>query len=732
MTNALPGSPLIQPTPRWLPSFRFYASLSVLMVALAALTGGSVPTLSAAPPQALGDPISGEDFALAALNADPTGITWDGIHFLVVDSSDDKVYAYNFSGVNVPGEDFALAALNADPTGITSDGIHRWVVDSSDDKVYAYNFSGVNVPGEDFALAALNADPTGITWDGIHFLVVDSSDDKVYAYNFSGVNVPGEDFALAALNADPTGITWDGIHRWVVNQSADMSLRVAYAYDVDGVPVGGRDFRVLESTSGHKVDGIAWYGRTFDLRVLSGTLDDVLAYAGYGPPVPPARITVQRNAALDEVVMGWEISAPVSEYDIERLEATVVGVGPSERIEYGNPARITVDGTIAGVDSYTDTDVDPLRTYQYRIRARGGVDEWSAWSAYIFSGGKERIGIRSPGNVEVLRSDDNQSVTVSWTAPEETVDSYTVQRQELAAELGSSFFANTKTVADDADLDADTLTWTDDTVFGGTTYEYRVAGVKDGVVGEYTEWFRSTPVITEFGEAPADLRITADTRLDDRREVWLGWEKVDGADDYELQVRVADPATGLQTLLDPEVVTGAEYFYTAFARAELRVRGRVLDAGMCGSAEDDRCATDWTGWFGVGFAAPVRQAPRPDTLMTPPPTEQAVMDMRNDFESVVDVGTESTGLDVPAGQVLNIGVLASGTLLAGLAFWVARRRGLGTWGTGTALTFFVLWLWQGHHLAGVPDVWPIMGTVAVNGAGVVSGAKVAGLFGRPA
>ncbi len=66
----------------------------------------------------------------------------DGTTIWVVDSTDDKLYAYTLAtGAYDSSKDIDLNALNASAVGIWSDGTVMWVVDGINDRIYPYRLS---------------------------------------------------------------------------------------------------------------------------------------------------------------------------------------------------------------------------------------------------------------------------------------------------------------------------------------------------------------------------------------------------------------------------------------------------------------------------------------------------------------------------------------------------------------------------------------------------------------
>ena len=793
--------------PRWwyvvgFASFLFILSFSLLLA--------GVGTLSAAPPQAPGDYVSGQDFDLAAGNGTAHGMTWDGTYYRVVDHGGDKVYTYNSSGSYVSGQDFNMAAGNGQPLGITWNGTYYRVAENSGDKVYTYNSSGSYVSGQDFNMAAGNDVPVGMTWDGTYYRVVDSSGDKVYTYNSSGSYVSGQDFNLAAGNGSPVGMTWDGTYYRVVDHGGDK----VYTYNSSGSYVSGQDFNLA---AGNDVPvGMTWDGTYY--RVVDNGGDKVYTYEGQGlrfssatlaidlanntlaggnvgmpvtaTPASPGDTIVYSLSGTDAskfginsgtgqitLASGTTIGSVGTEYEVT-VTATVgaatatvdvtitvtgantapafdsnatsrsVGENSAEGTNVGEPVTATDENgdeltyTLGGTDaSKYDIDEDSGQitvgsgtTLDYETDNADSVtvtasDPFGATDSINVSITITDMNVSgdlsAPPNVQVLRAADNMSVTVSWAAPEEGADTYNVARQELVVQPSSSFFANTLTVASGVT----DLSYVDDAILSGRTYEYRVIAVKDEVIGTPSDWFRTTPYETTYGEAPENLRFEDGTERDERREYWLQWDEVDGSSDYELEVNVSDLGTGEKTKRRGIVVSDATYFYTAYSRAEFRVRGRKQDADLCGSGAADRCYTGWTAWFPVGYTAPVR-VELPDSLMTPMPPDAKVTEMRDTMEDLVDLGTGQAGFSVAAAGVLDFIVLAAAVIVGIGAFAAAAKRNLGAPGLGVAASLSIICLWLGYIMIGSPVEWPIIASIVLFVGGALSGLRVIGLVGR--
>lgn len=726
---------------------------------------------------------SAQDFALASTgnpdttNGDAAGITWDGSHFWVVDSGDDAVYAYDSSGNTVSSNNFDLVNsglnTNTNPTGIAWDGTYLRVVDGTDRKVYTYEgAAGSGAPTENFGLAdnveyaasvssevvaygdwkcirkttaetvTINntsldihgfcAQPSGS--DGVE-VEIHLSVDTTYAELVQFANVTGNWWFIE----EGSPATFDQrIYDDNFATTTDTGTQVAFTEEDEDYLASDRlQFdtmaKSVTDTDCAETNGVGFACSQSFLSSLSAGDDAVLLfslvrenrYEFADAPGTPDSVSVTRNDAYTVATVSWDLFDAVTVYQVERLTAVQVDVGTSSRIEYGDPVVYDIDGTQEGVSSYEDSTVEAHRTYQYRVRARGaGVTAWSEWSEYVFSGAVPQTDLQPPTNVQLIR--EGASVNVSWTAPVGDLDGYTVQRQELVVVQGSTLFANIITLspAGETWFGATTASTTDDTIVATQTYEYRVAAVADDLVGAYSDWFRVAPTDTSLGDAPANIRYESEgsTIYDGRREFWLKWDGVDGAEDYEVQVRVFDVATGDRTDYD-YVVTDPTYFHTSYGRVHVRVRARKLDAVQCAAADDDRCLTDWTGWYQVRFSPKVEIA-APATTSPSTSTEE----FREAAVEATEAILELFGTTPDGALVLNFATVTFGLVLGSLALAMTYNRGMAALGAGMGVSSLILVWYAGYLLLGTPVAWAIGAQVANATAGMYAFARKFGVF----
>ena len=442
---------------------------------------------------------------------------------------------------------------------------------------------------------------------------------------------------------------------------------------------------------------------------------------------PPQNLEIDRSDSGTSATLEWSFQDKYPrQYQIERQRAVVVGSGSLSRIEYGEDVNFFVDASIAGLDNYVDDTVRPQFSYQYRVRARGvSLTAWGDWSSYTLSGGLEETHVNPPTNLRLSREHDNSEVTISWTAPIGDFDSYTLQRQELVIVESSTIFANAVTLDGNNWLPGSTTTFTDSSILPGNTYEYRVAAVKADGVGEYTDWTRSSPVQTSLGDAPQNFRFLDDSthrHLADRREFWMTWDPMDGADEYEVGVLEHHLGIDRQSS-DHLIVSDPTVFRTAFGRVELRVRGRKHDTVLCGPGADDYCYTAWTPWYEVQFYPKLRQKGVP----TPIP-DASIDEFQADVNELLDSTLDQSGVDVDPSIAVQFAVLVGSAVLATASVVAGWKRGMRPLGVGMGFSVLIISLYLAYRLLGIPAAWPIGAQTLVAIPGVVAFARQIGAF----
>ena len=233
--------------------------------------------------------ISTGSIPLETANADPGAIWSDNTTMWVVDTADNKLYAYTISTKAYDSaKDITLHSDNANPTGIWSNSTTMWVADETDNKLYAYihiaggTYGNRDAP-RDISLHSDNSAPVGIWSDGTTMWVVDALRASVYAYT-SGTHDTDLSFNLDPGNTDPKGIWSDGTTMWV----ADNTDNKYFAYNLDDqAHDSSKDITEITIHTGYMWakftdDSNVWYISNSDSHVLAYSYNYVPASRSVG------------------------------------------------------------------------------------------------------------------------------------------------------------------------------------------------------------------------------------------------------------------------------------------------------------------------------------------------------------------------------------------------------------------------------------------------------------------
>ena len=252
------------------------------------------------------------DTLTAAGNTAPAGIWSDGTTMWVVDTADDKVYAYTppASGARHTGEEWDLHSDNTDPAGIWSDGTTMWVADTADNKLYAYTLSnGDRDTAKEWNLDSANRDPAGIWSDDTTMWVADSGDDRLYAYALSnGDRDTTKDITTlrAAGNGQAEGIWSDGTTMWVAD-SGDDSI---YAYRLsNGARQTGKEWNLHSANSAPagiwSDDTTMWVADSGDGKIYAYVLRVEARGIAFGERVSEEDLDTEGTGDTNETVDIW-------------------------------------------------------------------------------------------------------------------------------------------------------------------------------------------------------------------------------------------------------------------------------------------------------------------------------------------------------------------------------------------------------------------------------------------
>ena len=267
------------------------------------------------------------DFApLASDNTFASDIWSDDETMWVLDSNDEKIYAYNLSTkARDSAKDFNTLTVdrNSHPSGIWSDGVTMWVSQGGNRSdstyaIYAYNLSTkARDSAKDFTrLASGVGGPSGLWSDGVTMWVADDAGDSIDAYNLSTkARDSAKDFTRQTLsgagNNNPVGIWSDGTTMWVSDRSDDR----LYAYSLrNRTRDASKDFNTLRAAGNTNPTGIWSDGVTMWVADDGGTrFNNANIYAYQLQPLTPTieSFTVDNAtpSATQDITLTWDTFA---------------------------------------------------------------------------------------------------------------------------------------------------------------------------------------------------------------------------------------------------------------------------------------------------------------------------------------------------------------------------------------------------------------------------------------
>ena len=177
--------------------------------------------------------------------------------------------------------------------------------------------------------------------------------------------------------------------------------------------------------------------------------------------------------------------------------------------------------------------------------------------------------------------------------------------------------------------------------------------------------------------------------------------------------------------MEKYIVTDPTFFQTSYGRVGLRVRGRKQDADVCGAATDDRCLTEWTGWWSVRYTPTVTIA---SPVLVDDTADTSIMQLREDTTQVIEAALAPAGATVDASLVTQFVVVVVGLVLAGLSVVLSWRRGMAPLGVGAGAAILILVLFTGYRLLGTPLAWAVAAQALVAVAGLYALVRQTGVF----
>ena len=228
----------------------------------------------------------------------PRGVWGNSSTLWVVESSDNKLYAYSHvsgtRGDRQSSKDIDISATSESPRGVWSDGTTIWVANEfntdwerNTPNVMAYNLSdGTHDSDKSFDLSTNNNDPRSIWSDGTTLWVLEpkgsSTASKLFAYTLStGSRNSSKDINnLHEQMEYPGGLWSDGTTMWIGHSRYRISgtqryvAAKVYAYNLSsGSRDTGKEFSLTggnESSTGMWSDGTTmWVADKYDDKLYA-------------------------------------------------------------------------------------------------------------------------------------------------------------------------------------------------------------------------------------------------------------------------------------------------------------------------------------------------------------------------------------------------------------------------------------------------------------------------------
>jgi pyrrolidone-carboxylate peptidase len=309
------------------------------------------------------------------------------------------------------------------------------------------------------------------------------------------------------------------------------------------------------------------------------------------PPVAPVDLTTTAGPGL-QIMLGWTDKSHDEEgFRIERKTASTA---------YTQLATVGPD-----VQSFTDTGVAASTTYIYRVKAyKAGLDSTPTNEASATTPGPQPPA--APSNLAATVQSIMQ-VDLSWVDNSNNEDGFNIERR-----TESGPFVLIQTVA------ANVTTFADFTVWGGTTYTYRIkafnasGGESDGS----NEQQATTPTSTNPPSTPTNMAATTVSST----QVNLTWsatgenqagfkiERKTGSGDF---AEITDTPPSAVSFSDTGLQMGTTYTYRVKAFNDAGESGYSNEASATTTALQTGCQVSLVSGDGVyGYAEGASSAAR--------------------------------------------------------------------------------------------------------------------------
>ncbi len=341
----------------------------------------------------------------------PTGLAWDGEYLWVAENVLDKIHKIDPSTGAVI---YSFDAPGDEPSGLTWDGLYLWCADWNKDKIYQINSSTGAVI---YSFDSPGSQPTGLAWDGQYLWNADNAGGTIFKIN-SSVGAVVASFDSPSI--DPKGLAWDGQYLWV---SITPEAKIYRIDPSNGVVVN------FAYDPGNYAAGLAWDGHYlwesdhYDHNVNKLNIVDMT-----NPIIISAPSVLTVEFGYTGQILSWTATdLNPNTYTIE-LQASGVVSGPTPWL---NDTAIT----------YNVPDGFAIGEYNYTVNFTDDYDNFIT-DTVIMTVEDIAVPIIINSSSDFIVDSSYTGINISWTATDQTPNTYTITLQGTGIVFGPSAWSN--------------------------------------------------------------------------------------------------------------------------------------------------------------------------------------------------------------------------------------------------------------------------------------------------
>ncbi len=408
-------------------------------------------------------------------------------------------YYYRIRAINADGNSVYTTTVNSTtlapgpiaPSGfaanaLSSSSVNLTWTDASTDET-GFQIERSLTSGTNFSLItttaanAVNYSDTGLTPSTRYYYRIRSANSNGNSPYIAEVNVT----TPAATPIAPTGLSATAVSTSTINLSwTDLSNNET-GFQVERSTTSGSGFVLVTTTAANSTSysntGLA-AGTTYYFRIRSANVEGSSTYTlevsattvQLSPPIAPTELTAAA-ASPTSIILNWnDASDNEAGFEVER--SLIAGSGFA-----------LVSTTQPNAASYTDTNLSPVTTYYYRIRAKNTGGN-SAYTTVISAVTPEAPPL-APSLLASAAS--SSSIVLSWKDNSSNEVEFLIERS-LTSTTGFTLLGSAP---------SNSISYSDPAVIAGTIYYYRIRAANAGGNSSYTAEVNTTlpiPGITQL------------------------------------------------------------------------------------------------------------------------------------------------------------------------------------------------------------------------------------------